>query len=77
MFEFGVTRALFAGDDLTDEEAFHSLDHARVMTIRVGRSARSSAEYYLRSQNEIDDLLDIVGAVRPSHRSPSDAGRTA
>jgi trehalose 6-phosphate phosphatase len=68
MREMSVSRALFAGDDLTDEEAFRSLDHESVITVRVGRDAHSGAEYYLRSQTEIDDLLDSLHAMKTAKK---------
>lgn len=55
--------ALFVGDDENDESAF-ALD-GNVVAIRVGRSRRSKARYYLRSQREIDDLLRVLISLRP------------
>jgi trehalose 6-phosphate phosphatase len=60
MTSLGAARALFVGDDWTDEEVFQNVDQTLVMTIRVGRFATSAARYYLRSQSEIDDLLEFV-----------------
>jgi len=54
---FGCDAALFVGDDTTDEDVF-ALDHpGRLLTIRVRRRLGSAAQYYIRSQSEIDTLL--------------------
>lgn len=53
----GVDAAVYVGDDTTDEDVF-ALDAAEpLLTVRVGRSQSSSAEYYLRAQHEISRLL--------------------
>lgn len=59
MAHLGCSRALFAGDDETDEDVFR-LDDARIMGIRVGMNPDSAAGYYLREQSEIGELLDRV-----------------
>ena len=64
MAMLGVRTSIFFGDDWTDEEAFQSLSRSEAMTVRVGRLSQSSAQYYLRSQSEIDDLLEIIAADR-------------
>ncbi|MBI4893372.1 MAG: trehalose-phosphatase [Acidobacteria bacterium] len=51
-------RALYLGDDETDEDAFAlARGGAPVYAIRVGRKNRSHADYYLRDQAEVDELL--------------------
>jgi trehalose 6-phosphate phosphatase len=54
----GADTALFVGDDLTDEDIFALDQPGRLQTIRVGASRQSSARYFLRSQTEIDVLLE-------------------
>ncbi len=49
------TRAIYIGDDGTDESAFHSLSDQ--ITIRVGNPRGSRAKYYLRSPREVIDFL--------------------
>jgi trehalose 6-phosphate phosphatase len=51
----GCERAVFVGDDDTDESAFAAGE--RVVGIRVEAVPGSAARYYLRSQSEIDELL--------------------
>jgi len=52
-----TTHALYVGDDLTDEDVFTLDLSERLFTVRVGRSSRSAASYFLRDQLEIDALL--------------------
>jgi trehalose 6-phosphate phosphatase len=51
--------ALFIGDDATDESVFLLDEPGRLLTVRVGLSRSSSASYYIRSQAEIDELLEL------------------
>ena len=44
------------GDDRTDEDMFRALKR-RGITVRVGRSKRSAAEYYLESQRQVKAFL--------------------
>jgi trehalose 6-phosphate phosphatase len=60
----GTDTALFVGDDLTDEDIFALDQPGRLQTIRVGASRRSSAQYFLRSQAEIDVLLEKLVHLR-------------
>lgn len=52
---------LYCGDDSTDEDAFRALAHKGI-TIVVGRRRSSAARYYLRSQDEMDELLKRIVA---------------
>jgi trehalose 6-phosphate phosphatase len=56
MKRFKVKRALYVGDDRTDEDVFR-LKHPGLLTIRVGKKADSSAQFYIPSQLEFDRLL--------------------
>jgi trehalose 6-phosphate phosphatase len=49
--------ALFVGDDVTDEDAFRVDSPERLFSVRVGWSLVSAADYYVRDQSEVDDLL--------------------
>ncbi len=53
---------LFIGDDITDETAFFALK-GQGITIRVGRSKNTEAEYYIRSQGEIDNFFKKIYAI--------------
>jgi trehalose-phosphatase len=47
---------IILGDDVSDEDMFRKM-RKRGITIRVGRSKRSDAEYYLRSPGEVRRFL--------------------
>lgn len=50
-------RAIYVGDDDTDEDVFALPLHGRLLTIRVGLNRESLAGYYIRSQRDIDRLI--------------------
>jgi trehalose 6-phosphate phosphatase len=60
MDDQGIQRALYVGDDVTDEDVFEHAIASRVVTIRVGKAATSAARYYLQGQWEIDHLLQAL-----------------
>lgn len=49
-------RAFYIGDDCTDEDIFSVLD-GRIVSVRVGKRATSHARYFIKSQEDVDDLL--------------------
>lgn len=55
--------AIYVGDDDTDEDVFSCCDSARVLSIHVGRGRTSRAVYYLRHQEEIDELLAVIAGT--------------
>jgi trehalose 6-phosphate phosphatase len=55
--------AIYVGDDDTDEDVF-TLADSDLLSIRIGRSRRSAARYYLKSQTEIDALLRCLTGAR-------------
>jgi trehalose 6-phosphate phosphatase len=61
----GAARALYVGDDVTDEDVF-ALARPGLLSVRVGRARRSAAAWYLRDQRAIDALLDRLIALRPA-----------
>lgn len=59
----GADRAVFIGDDVTDEDVFR-LKNKRILGIRVGKNPPSEADYFLSNQNQIGHLLDeIIHAI--------------
>ena len=48
---------IYVGDDDNDEDAFALAREGHLLGIRVGRSPRSQAQYYLASQTAMDVLL--------------------
>jgi trehalose 6-phosphate phosphatase len=55
--EQGTDTAVYIGDDATDEDVFTLDQPGRLLSIRVGRSQKSAAPYYLRDQREVDALI--------------------
>ncbi|RJQ39909.1 MAG: trehalose-phosphatase [Nitrospiraceae bacterium] len=47
---------VYVGDDWTDENAFRALNKKGI-TIRVGKSAKTAANYYLKNQGEVSAFL--------------------
>lgn len=70
---FRCDRALYVGDDGTDEDALVSAPASRLLSIRVG-SGSTGARFRLRRQGDIDSLLQRLLALRPS---PSGSGPLA
>lgn len=56
--------ALYVGDDETDEDVFRMRRALRLLTVRVGPSDASDAEYFLRTQNEVDDFIGALLELR-------------
>jgi trehalose 6-phosphate phosphatase len=69
---FHCDKALYIGDDDTDEDAFASAQPDRLLAIRVGTKRRSAARYRLPRQADIDELLRRLLALRPT---AADGGR--
>ncbi|MGC3998624.1 MAG: trehalose-phosphatase [Anaeromyxobacter sp.] len=62
--------ALYVGDDPSDEDAFRAEGVA--VGVRVGRSARSAARWYLASQADVDALLRALIAARAAEDGRAD-----
>ena len=71
---FDCETALYVGDDDTDEDAFASGAADRLLSIRVGRRRGSGARYRLRSQLEIDALLQRLVDCRTVRFPPPPVG---
>ncbi len=74
MARLRVQRALFIGDDVTDEDVF-SLRDDRIVTGRIGMKKNSDAQFFLKRQSDVDDLLNVLlaahnGASMPALRPP-------
>lgn len=69
------TLAVYIGDDQTDEDAFKAL-HKIGLTICVGDSPQTAAEYYLESPQEVAKflrcLVDLKGRKKESISTRSD-----
>jgi trehalose 6-phosphate phosphatase len=55
-----IERAIFVGDDFTDEDAFASLPPEKLLSVRVGWRGTSSARYFLEDQADIDAMLEAI-----------------
>ncbi len=63
-------RALFVGDEETDEDVFGlGRGGPAVFGIRVGSNGTSRAGYFLRKQTEIDELLRVLVHLPPGRRA--------
>jgi trehalose 6-phosphate phosphatase len=69
---FLCDKALYIGDDDTDEDAFSSAPPERLLAIRVGHARTSAARFRLKRQADIDRLLRTLLALRRTG-SASDA----
>lgn len=61
----------FIGDDETDEDVF-GLREGLVMGVRVGHHPESRAQYYIKHQGEIEDIIQFL--VHRIDRAPEPAG---
>ncbi|MEO5971360.1 MAG: trehalose-phosphatase [Bdellovibrionia bacterium] len=59
MIQHNCDRALFVGDDVTDEDVFNMNDD-RVLSVRVSQSETSAAPYFLKNQAEVAQLLKVI-----------------
>jgi trehalose 6-phosphate phosphatase len=57
-------RAVYIGDDVTDEDVFRLRDR-RLFTVYVGRKRSFSAGYSIASQKQVDRFLEILLKERP------------
>lgn len=62
MRRLDCSRALYVGDDETDEDVFALRDH-RILTVRIGKKNESSARYFLKRQTEIAEVLRLLVEV--------------
>jgi trehalose 6-phosphate phosphatase len=51
--------ALYVGDDVTDEDVFR-LQRSDWLTVRIGRSSDTAAEFFLHHRLDIITLLDML-----------------
>ena len=64
---FACDTVIYVGDDETDEDVFRIDRPDQLLSVRVGLKRSSAASYYIRSQAEIDRLLQTLVAVRGDH----------
>ena len=65
----GAPSAVYVGDDVTDEDVF-MLHRSDLLSIRIGQSVHSSAEFFLRRHVDIvrllDDLIQRLAGAAPA-----------
>jgi len=52
---------IFIGDDTTDEDAFRVLKDG--ITVRVGRTPKSAARFFVDSRSDVDKILALLGTI--------------
>jgi trehalose 6-phosphate phosphatase len=65
----GCERAIYVGDDETDEDVFALGDPGSVLGIRIGNTSDSAAKYSIVSQTEIDALLRVLVELRRTKKT--------
>jgi trehalose 6-phosphate phosphatase len=66
--QLGCDAVVYVGDDVTDEDVFALGEPGRLLAVRVGKSRRTRAAFYLSTQAQIDDLLATLLSLRPGAR---------
>jgi trehalose 6-phosphate phosphatase len=74
---YACDAAIYIGDDDTDEDVFSLEEPGRLLSIRVGASARSRAAYFIRNQRDIDTVLATLVACGRDRQGADGARRTA
>lgn len=64
----GNAMPIYIGDDITDEDAFRALK-GKGITVYVGKSRSTGAEYYLKDTGEVIKFLEMVPALRGQEQS--------
>lgn len=72
MVQLRQSGLFFVGDDETDENVF-ALKEGLVMGVRIGRYAESRAQFYLKHQSELEEVLRFL--VHRIDRTPELLGR--
>jgi trehalose 6-phosphate phosphatase len=62
-------RVLFVGDDVTDEAAFAATLPVPLVSVRVGRTARTAARHSLSRRADVDLLLERLAGPGPNVRA--------
>ena len=66
MERLGCSRAVYFGDDETDEEVFR-LGREDVFGVHVGKDEKTAAMYYLNQQSEMLGLLNAIVGMLETH----------
>lgn len=71
-----MKRALYIGDDDTDEDVFR-LKIPELFTVRVGNCRTSQAQYYIKNQSEINSVLEALKCKSRTLHSCKNSGPTS
>ena len=66
----GCETVIYVGNDDTDEDAFASAPHGRLLAIRVGPAKVSHARYRLKTQADINSFLQTLLTLRSRQPAP-------
>jgi trehalose 6-phosphate phosphatase len=66
---FGCDTAIYLGDDETDEDVFGLDQPGRLLTVRVGMSQRSLADYCIPRQAQIDEFIRMLVKLRSQRQA--------
>lgn len=72
MARLGSKRAIYFGDDETDEEVFH-LKEVDLFGVHIGNSDQTAATYYLNNQSELLGLLNSMVGMLEAHNKIEDS----
>jgi len=67
MERYACDRALYVGDDETDEDVFHVAKTQPFLTFRIGPAPKTEARFSLENQTQVDVLLTRLLELRPSN----------
>jgi trehalose 6-phosphate phosphatase len=65
-------KAIYVGDDETDEDAFAAARPDRLLSVRIGTARHSRARFRLKDQRQIDRFLRTLLTLRP-RRTPQNS----
>jgi len=60
MKKLKCNRAIFVGDDVTDEDVFKLRPKSRIFDVRIGKNPESKATYYMSRQADMDRFLKLL-----------------
>ena len=70
---FGLKRAIFIGDDVTDEAVFQ-LENVDVFGIHIGKDGQTAAPYYLKKQSALLGLLNSMAGILETYKEVETQG---
>ena len=65
----GFDKAVYVGDDETDEDVFALCCKKKILGIRVGQKLTSAASFCIKRQKDIDSLLQLLIKLRQGEKN--------